>query len=125
MAIIYKGFSTYNRNKKFSITDLDLIKQDLFNHFNIRRGEKLMNPNFGTIVWDLLFEPLTEEVKKALSDDVRKIVNLDPRISVELIKIDQYEHGLAISLDLRAVQTNEIETMILAFNRNSQTLTSQ
>ena len=67
----------------------------------------------------------TEEVKKALSDDVRKIVNLDPRISVELIKIDQYEHGLAISLDLRAVQTNELETMILAFDRNSQTLTSQ
>ena len=67
MAIIYKGFSTYNRNKKFSITDLDLIKQDLFNHFNIRRGEKLMNPNFGTIVWDLLFEPLTEEVPFLIS----------------------------------------------------------
>ena len=40
----YTGFSTYNRLRKFRLTDFDLVRQDLFNHFSIRRGEKLMNP---------------------------------------------------------------------------------
>ena len=52
MAITYKGFSTNNRSKKFRVTDFELVKQDLINHFNIRKGEKLMNPNFGTIIWN-------------------------------------------------------------------------
>ena len=50
MAITYKGFSTVGRNQKFRLTDFDLVKQDLINHFNIRKGEKLMNPNFGTVI---------------------------------------------------------------------------
>lgn len=125
MAIIYKGFSTYNRNKKFSVTDLELIKQDLFNHFNIRRGEKPMNPNFGTIIWDLLFEPMTEDTRKKLADDVKKIVNSDPRVSVEAIHINQYDYGLSVGLELKALQTNELDAMILLFDKNSQTLRRQ
>ena len=122
MAIKYKGFSTYNRNKKFSVTDLELVKQDLFNHFHIRRGEKLMNPNFGTIVWDLLFEPLTDDIKAALTEDVKKIVNSDPRVAVDRINIDQYEHGIEIQLELRMLETDESDTMVLFFDRNTQQL---
>ena len=54
MTVLYKGFSTYNRSKRFTVTDLDLIKQDIFNHFNIKKGEKLMQPAFGTTIWDTL-----------------------------------------------------------------------
>jgi len=61
---IYRGFSTLNRRNNFRVSDYDLVRQDLFNHFNIRKGEKLMNPNFGTIIWNMLFDPLTSETKK-------------------------------------------------------------
>lgn len=120
MAIKYKGFSTYNRNKKFSVTDLELIKQDLFNHFHVRRGEKLMNPDFGTIIWGLLFDPLTDDVKDALTEDVKRIVNSDPRVSVDYIAIDQYEYGLSIRLELRVLETDETDTMVLKFDKNAQ-----
>ena len=66
MAILYKGFSTINRNKKFRATDVELVKQDLINHFSVRKGEKLMQPNFGTIIWDMLFEPLDEKNKSLI-----------------------------------------------------------
>ncbi len=122
MSIKYKGFSTYNRNKKFLVTDLELIKQDLFNHFHIRRGEKLMNPEFGTIIWELLFEPLTDEIKAALTEDIKRIVRSDPRFSVDRITIDQYEYGISIQLELRMVETDETDTMILRFDKNSQQL---
>jgi hypothetical protein len=57
----YKGISTVNPNSKdFKLRNIDLIKQDIVNHFHIRLGEKLERPEFGTIVWDVLFEPLTQ-----------------------------------------------------------------
>ena len=58
----YKGFSTLNSGAEhYSLYDFELIKQDLLNHFYIRQGERLMNPEFGTVIWDLLFEPMTPD----------------------------------------------------------------
>ena len=76
----YKGFSTYNRMRKFTLVDFDLIKQDLFKHFSIRKGEKLMNPKFGTIIWGLLFEPMSPDIRDLVSRDVKEIIDYDPRI---------------------------------------------
>ena len=71
----YRGMSTVNPdNNTVSLYDISLIKQDLINHFHIRQGEKLSNPEFGTIIWDALFEPLTETLKDAIIQNVTKIV---------------------------------------------------
>ena len=59
MATTYKGFSTIGQTGKFRLTDFDLVKQDIINNFQIRKGEKLMNPDFGTIIWNIIHEPLT------------------------------------------------------------------
>ena len=93
----YRGMSTVNPdNVTFSLYDISLIKQDLINHFHIRQGEKLSNPEFGTIIWDALFEPLTESLKEAITQNVTKIINSDPRTNVNSILIDQYEKGIQI-----------------------------
>ena len=34
----FKGFSTIDKDKKFSLTDRELIRRDLLNAFNIRAG---------------------------------------------------------------------------------------
>ena len=63
----YKGLSTVSANEKtFQLRNLDLIKQDILNHFHIKVGERLENPRFGCIIWDVLFEPLTEPIKRAV-----------------------------------------------------------
>lgn len=119
----YKGFSTYNRMRKFTLTDFDLIKQDLFNHFSIRKGEKLMNPKFGTIIWGLLFEPMSPEIKALVSQDVKEIIDYDPRISADRISVTEFEHGIQINLNIRYVLTNQTGTMALKFSRASNQLT--
>ena len=119
----YKGFSTYNRMRKFTLTDFDLIKQDLFNHFSIRKGEKLMNPKFGTIIWSLLFEPMSPDIKDLVSNDVKEIIDYDPRISADRISVTEFEHGLQINLNIRYVLTNQTGTMALKFSRASNQLT--
>lgn len=117
---MYKGFSTYNRFKKFRITDFELAKQDLLNHFNIRKGSKLMNPEFGTVIWDLLFDPLTDALKSQVIADVKKIVSYDPRIAVNSVILTEYDHGLQIEIGLVFVTTNKAETMYLQFDKNGK-----
>jgi len=113
---LYIGFSTFNRYKKFRVTDRDLIKQDLYNHFNIRKGEKLMNPDFGTIIWNMLFDPLTETTKQMIMDDIKKVAAYDPRLSIDNVVVSQLDKGLQIELELRYVTTDETETMTMRFS---------
>ena len=118
---LYRGYSTIEKNKTTRLVDADLIKRDLINHFHIRKGEKLMQPNFGTIIWDSLFEPLTERLKNAIVDDVTTIARYDPRLQVDQILVDQFEHGILIELRLFYTLTNETETLKLIFDRRLET----
>lgn len=92
----YRGFSTIAGTKSFSLYDYELIKQDLINHFHIRQTEKLSDPTFGTIIWDILYEPFTIEVQEAIIEDVTRIINYDPRMKAEDVVIDTYEQGIQI-----------------------------
>jgi phage baseplate assembly protein W len=124
MAILYKGFSTVGRNKKFRLTDFELIKQDLLNHFQIRKGEKLMNPNFGTIIWNVLYDPFTPELKSAIIADIKAIAAYDPRVSIDNVIVTEYETGIQIEIELRYLQTNQTNLMNLRFNNQNRTLTT-
>ena len=120
---MYKGFSTIGQNTKFRLTDFDLVKRDVLNHFYIRKGEKLMNPSFGTIIWNVLYEPFTEDLKSVIQADIKAIANYDPRVSFDKIVVTEYDQGLQILLELRYLQTNQSNLMTLQFNSNSKTLT--
>ena len=122
--ITYRGFSTLQSAKKYTLTDFELAKQDLINYFNIRKGSKLMQPGFGTIIWDMLFEPLDESTQQIISQDITKIASYDPRLQVGQIAITQETTGFMIQLTLSYVPTDQTATIALNFNRNNQTLTT-
>jgi len=114
----YRGFSTVNRHtKNFALYDFELIKQDLLNHFYIRQGERLMQPAFGTIIWDLLFEPLTPEIQNLILQNVNQIFNSDPRVQAENIVITPYDTGLRIQCNLKYLLYNIQESMQLNFDQ--------
>jgi phage baseplate assembly protein W len=123
MRTLYRGFSTVAANKKFKLTDADLIKQDLINHFHIKKGEKLMNPDFGTVIWSLLFENLTDDVKSVLTEDVKRIASYDPRLQINDINITEFDHGIQIELRLQYSEYDQSQVMYLNFDRDSQKLT--
>jgi phage baseplate assembly protein W len=115
----YKGFSSKETKNSFKLNDIDLVKQDIVNHFYIRKGEKLMNPDFGTVIWDLLFEPFTEEVKKLITDDVEAIINYDPRIAINGVIIDSTDMGIRIQADITYLPFNINERMMFDFDREN------
>jgi len=120
---MYKGFSTIGQSTKFRLTNFDLVKRDILNHFYIRKGEKLMNPSFGTIIWNVLYEPFTEDLKSVITADIKAIANYDPRVSFDNIVVTEYDQGLQILLELRYLPTNQSNLMNLQFDSNSRTLT--
>jgi phage baseplate assembly protein W len=113
----YKGFSSSETKKNFKLYDIDLVKQDLINHFYIRKGEKLENPEFGTIIWDMLFEQFTEDVKTMIAKDVEDIINFDPRIAVNQVQIDSTDQGIRIQADVTYIPFNINERMNFNFDK--------
>jgi phage baseplate assembly protein W len=115
----YKGFSTVqNNNKGSSLYDFALVKQDIINNFNTRKGERLMKPNYGSIIWDLLMEPLTEDVRQILSDDIIAICNSDPRVTTTQIDLTEFDQGYLLELTLALVGTDQSSNLKLTFDQN-------
>ena len=96
-----------------------MIKQDIVNHFHIRQGEKLENPTFGTIIWDILFEPLTDGLRDAIIQNVTEIINFDPRVSVDSVTVDTYESDIQIDCALTYLTYSISETMRLKFDQSA------
>jgi phage baseplate assembly protein W len=113
----YRGVSTVANPKGFNLYDISIIKQDIINHFHIRQGEKLENPEFGTIIWDVLFEPFTDDLKQLIIEDVTEIVNYDPRVNVDSVIVDSYESGIQIDCSLTYIPYSISESMRIKFDQ--------
>ncbi len=125
MTVFFKGFSTIGKNfGGYTLTEHELIKRDLYNNFSIKKGEKLMNPEFGTIIWHMLFEPLTESTSNLIVEDVKQIINNDPRVELMDISLTEYDHGIRVEATIRYVSFNTVETLSLGFDTASGLSTS-
>jgi phage baseplate assembly protein W len=94
------GFSTAKiLSVNTKLTDLALIKQDITNHFSIRKGEKLENPEFGSNLQALLFEPFNLDTVQAIEDDVETVINFDPRCHLETVAVTQNATGDGVTID--------------------------
>ena len=115
----FKGYSTIDKTwGNFKLYDIDLAKRDLLNEFHTRRGERLMSPQFGSIVWDLLFDPLTDEIITAIKTDCVRIVTKDPRLDIENIDVIDNEHTIIVTIVLKYVPTATVTELVAVFNRN-------
>lgn len=116
----FKGFSTIDRTKPpFTLTDNELVKRDLMNEFYTRKGERVMRPEFGCVIWDLLMDPLTPVAQEIIREDVTRIIGRDPR--VELVNLDLFEldHTIRAEVTLNYVQVNSTEVLYLSYDRRN------
>lgn len=117
---IFVGYSSTDTSiKKTQWTDLDLIKRDLANHFYTRIGERVMRPEFGCIIWDLLFEPMIDENINLIVEDCRTIIANDPRVTLNDIKVVEYDNGLQVQMDLYYPALDLVEQFKIDFDRRS------
>jgi phage baseplate assembly protein W len=122
----YKGFTTHNYGKNvythtstptsalaatvtnFSIIDVDLVNRDLLNHIYTRPGERVMMPTFGTIIPDLVFEPLDDNTISLVEEEVLKVVTYDPRVNlINMTTVPDYDtQSISVVVTLLYIELN-------------------
>ena len=85
----------------------------------VRKGERVENPEFGTIIYDAIFEPFTEDLKAAVVEDITANLNADPRISTSEILVTEADKGIAIQASITYVPLNITEKLKFNFDENS------
>lgn len=110
------GFNTINQVKKFTLVDFELIKRDLLNAFNIRQGELPGRPQYGTQLWEFLFENQVEALQNQIVAEVQRVCGGDPRIAVSNIQVYPQEHGILIELQIAVVPTTTAEILSIFFD---------
>lgn len=119
--VTYRGFSTAfhqaNPTKGFMTADVETIKQDLLNHIFTAKGERVMQPSFGTRIPLLAFEPLDQNTLRMVEDDLREVFNYDPRVEIIGLAVMALPDNNAIIAyaDLRYLELNVTETLKLEF----------
>lgn len=120
----FKGFSTIGLQNRWKLEDTELVKRDIMNHFQTRRGERINNPEFGSRIWEYTFEAMTDELREAILADVQNIIDSDPRVVAKDITIQQFRQGFQIEMDLYFVNQNVSESMFIQFNNEARIMTS-
>lgn len=140
----YIGFSTINANKpkttvlptgidggtgstirpiifgkKFRLVDQPLVIQDFVNALSIRKGEKVGKPQYGTTLWDFVFEPNTRDMQIQLEDEIRRVASLDPRMIVNTVKAYPQENGILLEVELAVTPFNQAQMLNVFFNSNT------
>jgi phage baseplate assembly protein W len=115
----FRGFSSRADKSNYKLYDFELIKQDLINRLSVRKGERVENPDFGTIIYDVLFEPLTEATKQAVADDIAQNLNADPRLSTREILVSESEHGISVQATITYIPYNITEKLTFSFDENA------
>jgi phage baseplate assembly protein W len=122
---LFVGYSSVDTSiKQTQYTDLDLIKRDLINHFYTRKGERVMMPTFGSIIWDMIFEPMTADNVTLIVDDSTNIVQQDTRVNLQSINLVEYDHGIQLQMNIYYQPLDIVEAFSLDFDRRTVEATS-
>lgn len=114
------GFNTQNQFKKFTLVDDALIKRDLLNALNIRQGQLVGRPGYGTALWDNLFENQTNETEAAITKEIQRVAGGDPRLQISEIDIFPQENGILIQILLTIVPSTDAERLSIFFDQQTR-----
>ena len=115
----FKGFSTINNRKApYTLAGSALVKRDLLNELYTKKGERLMRPNFGSIIWDLLMDPSTADLDARVEEDIKKIINRDPRAEIIDISVIVLDHSIRADVSIRVLPEGDVEQLYLEYKRD-------
>ena len=137
----YIGFSTVNANKpkttratpgkdggvgsitepvilgkKFRIVDAPLVLRDFVNSLNIKKGEKVGQPGYGTDIWNYIFDPNNAATQFKIENEIRRVASLDPRLLVNDVKSYVQLNGILVEVEIAVQPFNNATILNVFFN---------
>jgi phage baseplate assembly protein W len=114
------GFNTIDQNKKFTLVDFDLVKRDLLNAFNIRQGQVVGRPGYGTVIWDYVFENQTQETERGITAEIQRVAGGDPRIFISAVELFPQQNGMLIQLEITVVPSTDAQRLSIFFDQTQR-----
>lgn len=114
------GYTTIDQEyTSKTLTDLELAKRDLLNHFGIRKGEKWTDPDFGSNLPYYVFEPLDEATVDLITQDVFDVVTNDPRFELTSDQVIVNDDGQSVTVivNLLYIPTTTATDLQIKFDR--------
>ena len=82
------GLNPVNSNDIVADYDSNAIKNSLYNIFTTKKGQKILNPNFGGSLDQFLFEGITDVKAKLLGNSILNSVGqFEPRVEVQSVQV--------------------------------------
>lgn len=106
-----------------TLKNFESIKRSIRNIISTNKGERPLNPEFGSNVRYLLFEPDSDLVRIALEDEIRaQILNFEPRVELLSVtvsnssdRIDNYE--LDVIIEFSPLNSQQVATLNVVLER--------
>lgn len=115
---ILKGI---NPGKKFRLTDEAVVINDFINALNIQQGQKVGNPAYGTTLYSFVFDPNTIDIQFKLENEIRRVASLDPRITLNTVRVYPEENGILLEVELSVNPFNQAQLLSLFVDQQTNT----
>lgn len=103
--------------KKFKLVDTQLVIQDLLNALSIKKGDKVGQPEYGTILWSYVFDPNTPDLRQQIDSELRRVIAQDPRITLGTLQLFSQENGILVEMEISISPYNNVVPFGFFLNR--------
>lgn len=114
-----------SNSKTKMLKDEEDIQSSLEILLSTKQGERVMLPDYGCDLHELIFEPLTTTFKTYIKDLIRTaILYYEPRIEVEKIELNdtgELEGRILITISYKVRATNSRFNFVYPFYKNEGT----
>lgn len=113
----FVGFNTVGQpNPPYSLTNIELIKRDIENTFATPKGSRVMLPDYGTLIYDYLFDPFDEMTKNAIVEDAVNVISGEPRVQLVAIDVFQEDQALNVVMTLLFLPESVTDNLFVTFS---------
>jgi uncharacterized protein len=112
------SFSKSN-NEAAMISGEEDVESSIYLILHTKFGERVMRNEFGSTIFELLFEPLNENMKTYMASSLKDaLTNNEPRININNISLMQHDPALGrvdITIEFTMIETNVTKNLVVPF----------
>lgn len=116
---LFRGYSSVSNRNIRTLFDVLLVKQDLLNHFNTRKNERVRSCTYGSLIQDMIFELKVDGTAQKLLDEVTRIIKSENRVRIVEIKLNEFEYGITIECLLDFIGLDVQDNFVLQFDKDN------
>jgi phage baseplate assembly protein W len=104
-----------------SYTIIDQVKSNLNLLLRTKKGERRMNPDFGSGLWSILFENYTDDISPLIENTIRKDINVsNVQVNTDDTEFnDKYTISVKVLFTVPSIGITQQQTLEVSMNTSN------